>query len=151
MRLICARLLLDVGLQGPLPVFVAACLVCLLTLTLSAHRVMRASRRLAAPAGQLVRQASRIAQGDFGARVDDVDKALGIREVNDLIDAFNRMATALAGMDYLRRDFTSSVSHEFKTPVAAIARPSRPACRARPPGASGSANLTLARLHGAAR
>ena len=33
---------------------------------------------------------------------------------------FNAMAESLSSVEYLQRDFTSSVSHEIKTPVAAI-------------------------------
>jgi signal transduction histidine kinase len=41
-------------------------------------------------------------------------------EIDELADNFNKMARELAGMDYMRKDFMSNVSHEIKTPVTAI-------------------------------
>jgi signal transduction histidine kinase len=119
--LLAAHALAGIELAGPLPALAAACLVCLLTLLLSSHRIMRYSRRLATPLEHLAQGVSRIARGDFDARIDDSCAELGIAEVDELVGSFNRMAAALSGMDYMRRDFTSSVSHEFKTPIAAIA------------------------------
>ena len=44
----------------------------------------------------------------------------GIREIAQLADDFNRMAHELKSVEYLRRDFTSNLSHELKSPVASI-------------------------------
>lgn len=107
-------------MSGPLPALFAACAVCLIALVLSAHQIMRRSRRIAQPGETLQVEAARVAHGDFGARVDESYRDLGIIEVDGLIDSFNKMAEALGSIDYMRRDFTSSVSHEFKTPIAAI-------------------------------
>ncbi len=41
-------------------------------------------------------------------------------ELDELIANFNRMSRELNHMDVLRKDFMSSVSHEFKTPITAI-------------------------------
>ncbi len=49
------------------------------------------------------------------------DKAAGVDELVALAENFNKMAAELEGMDYMRRDFMSNVSHELKTPIAAIA------------------------------
>lgn len=68
------------------------------------------------PMGKLTTAARRVAGGDFEARVcyrsDD--------EIGELVDSFNRMARELGGMEHMRRDFLSNVSHEFKTPIASI-------------------------------
>lgn len=68
------------------------------------------------PVGMLTSAAKRVASGDFDIRVtyrsDD--------EIGELVDSFNRMAQELGGMEHMRRDFLSNVSHEFKTPIASI-------------------------------
>lgn len=74
---------------------------------------MRSPKKLAQEAGV-------IAQGTFDVRIDESYKDFGVDEVTDLVDSFNAMAKALASMDHMQRDFTSNVSHEFKTSIAAI-------------------------------
>lgn len=115
-----AHLAFGISFSGPLPLIAVACVVCLFTLMISFHRIMQSSKRLAQPLEQLAKEAGIIAQGTFDVRIDDSYKDLGVNEVTDLIDSFNAMAKALASMDHMQRDFTSSVSHEFKTPIAAI-------------------------------
>ncbi len=41
-------------------------------------------------------------------------------EIDELAQHFNKMAQELNGMNYMQKDFMSNVSHEIKTPVAAI-------------------------------
>lgn len=67
--------------------------------------------------------AIKIASGDFGSRVE-VD---GADEVADLAHAFNRMSTDLEQnfvrerqLELARRDLIASVSHDLRTPLAAI-------------------------------
>ncbi|MFY9276425.1 MAG: HAMP domain-containing sensor histidine kinase [Clostridium sp.] len=43
-----------------------------------------------------------------------------INEVDELAKNVNKMVAELDGMDYMRKDFMSNVSHEIKTPIAAI-------------------------------
>lgn len=109
-----------ISFSGPLPLIAVACVVCFFTLTISFHQIMRSSKKLAQPLELLAKEAGVIAQGTFDVRIDESYKNLGVDEVTDLVDAFNAMARALASMDHMQRDFTSNVSHEFKTPIAAI-------------------------------
>lgn len=81
---------------------------------------MRSPKKLAQPLEQLAQEAGVIAQGTFDVRIDESYKDFGVDEVTDLVDSFNAMAKALASMDHMQRDFTSNVSLEFKTPIAAI-------------------------------
>lgn len=68
------------------------------------------------PIGEVGQTARRIAQGDFGARLqkrtDD--------EIGELCDIINYMAGELATAEKLKNDFISSVSHELRTPLTAI-------------------------------
>lgn len=59
---------------------------------------------------------SRVARGDFSARVD----VKRCDEIGKIARNFNWMTSQLERIEYLRRDFVSSVSHEFKTPLAAV-------------------------------
>ena len=57
-----------------------------------------------------------IAKGNFDVRL----KPGADDEAGELIRNFNFMAQELKKSDYLKKDFASTVSHEFKTPITAI-------------------------------
>ena len=59
----------------------------------------------------------RVSAGDFSVRLKEKSMFGAIRE---MYGDFNAMAQELAGVETLRSDFVSNVSHEFKTPLAAI-------------------------------
>jgi len=62
----------------------------------------------------------RIVLGDFSVRVTPPAR-FGIDEhFLEIIDCFNQMAQELSGVETLRTDFISNVSHEMKTPLAAM-------------------------------
>ena len=60
-----------------------------------------------------------VAKGDFDVRVR-LDDHINIAEFEDLYNSFNQMAQELGTIETLRDDFVSNVSHEIKTPIAAI-------------------------------
>lgn len=68
------------------------------------------------PIGEVGQTARRIAQGDFGARLQKKNDD----EIGELSDIINYMAGELAAADQLKNDFISSVSHELRTPLTAI-------------------------------
>lgn len=71
-------------------------------------------------ARQIAEATQRIASGDFSARVAPV-KWLAVGEVfQDIVSSFNCMAEELASVETLRTDFIANVSHEMKTPLAAL-------------------------------
>ena len=60
-----------------------------------------------------------VAKGDFSIRVK-LDERVQIEEFEDLYDSFNLMAQELGTIETLRDSFVADVSHEIKTPIAAI-------------------------------
>lgn len=74
------------------------------------------SRRILRPIRALSSATALVARGNFKVRVPESKD----REYNQLIRNFNRMAEELSGIETLRGDFISNVSHEFKTPLASI-------------------------------
>jgi signal transduction histidine kinase len=75
---------------------------------------------LAAAARSLIRRLGagmrRVAAGDYSRPVP-----LGSDpEINDLVEKFNRMAADLKGLEEMRTDFVSMLSHDLKSPLAII-------------------------------
>lgn len=71
-------------------------------------------------ARQIAVAAKKLIAGDFSARVP-TGAAFGMDEsFREIIDCFNQMAQELSGVETLRTDFISNVSHEMKTPLAAM-------------------------------
>ena len=74
------------------------------------------SRTILQPIRDLNKATTEVARGNFSVRVRESMDA----EYGKLTRNFNRMAEELSGIETLRGDFISSVSHEFKTPLASI-------------------------------
>ncbi len=68
------------------------------------------------PVTEMTAATKKLAEGDFSVRLPD-DKP---GEIGELLRSFNGMADALSRTAYLQKDFISSISHEFKTPIASI-------------------------------
>ncbi len=74
------------------------------------------ARGLTQPLRDMASAATRLAAGDYSTRV-----ATGRRdEVGQLAVAFDRMSQELEQVERSRRDLVANVSHELKTPIAAI-------------------------------
>lgn len=58
-----------------------------------------------------------LSKGNFDVRVPENEK---ITEIRQMAQSFNAMAYDLSHIETLRNDFVANVSHEFKTPIAAI-------------------------------
>lgn len=76
------------------------------------------SKKILAPVNKLSKAMSRVAQGDFTVKLESNNK---LNEVQKLYHNFNLMVEELAATETLQMDFVSNVSHEFKTPINAIA------------------------------
>lgn len=62
----------------------------------------------------------RIVAGDFKARIKYVHYEGSKNEFDQIIAGLNKMAEELDGVETLRTDFISNVSHEMKTPLAVL-------------------------------
>ncbi len=62
----------------------------------------------------------RIAKGDFDTRIDKERFSETRHHMTDLIDKINHMASELGGMETMRQDFVSNVSHEIQSPLTSI-------------------------------
>ena len=72
------------------------------------------------PVKSIQKTTEELAKGNFKARVD-IGKTSSTRNEFDIIaDNINKMASELSGIETLRSDFVSNVSHELKTPLAVI-------------------------------
>lgn len=75
-----------------------------------------AMSRISKPIIRISHAAKEVANGNFLIKVDHNSKD----EIGTLAQNFNLMVSELNTMEYLRKDFMSNVSHEFKTPIASI-------------------------------
>ncbi|MGH2603261.1 MAG: sensor histidine kinase [Dehalococcoidia bacterium] len=91
-------------------------IVLLLAIVLFVIFGQRFVRRTAAPIGDVMSAARRVADGDYSARV----KPKGNGEVRDLAESFNTMITRLQANETLRRNLLADVAHELRTPLSVI-------------------------------
>jgi signal transduction histidine kinase len=74
------------------------------------------ARGMTQPLRDMAAAAQRLEQGDYTTRVH----VRSMDEVGQLAAAFNRMSAELEDLERSRRDLVANVSHELKTPIAAI-------------------------------
>ncbi len=72
------------------------------------------------PVKKIIEASKKMIQGDFSARIKPVNTLDEFDGFNEIISYFNRMAEELSGVETLRTDFISNVSHELKTPLAVM-------------------------------
>lgn len=94
--------------------------VIIISLIITALYYLFRKQSLEAPLLQLLDATERISKGDFHVRVDQDSLYGSGNEIGVLISDFNKMAAELEGMDSMRSDFMSNVSHEMKTPLAVM-------------------------------
>lgn len=99
-------------------------LVCILTMFFGGVMFWFGSLHLTKPLSEISDAAKKVAEGNFGVNIIRNEKRRGeyefTNEIDELAVNFNKMAQELKGMEYIRKDFISNVSHELQTPVAAI-------------------------------
>lgn len=73
------------------------------------------------PLWELIEATRRVSEGDFSVTLEmGWSERHTVRELSQLISAFNNMTKELRSTELFRKDFISSFSHEFKTPLASI-------------------------------
>ncbi len=80
-------------------------------------------RRITVPVSEMTRVAEEISHGNYSARI----RRLPRNELGSLGDAINRLAEAVQAnisrrekLEKIRREFSSNISHELKTPLTSI-------------------------------
>jgi signal transduction histidine kinase len=102
------------GERGGGPPFVGP--IVLLVIVVVALLAGRLVRRMAAPIGDVMEAADRVAGGDYAARV----QTRGPVEVRRLAQSFNQMAARLEANEQQRRTLLADVTHELRTPLSVI-------------------------------
>ena len=74
-------------------------------------------RHIILPIKRITGAFDELSAGNFSVRVPETEK---ISEIRELAQRFNSMTYDLSHIETLRNDFAANVSHEFKTPIAAI-------------------------------
>lgn len=72
------------------------------------------------PIKEILKATKKITEGDFSVRIAHRHGLKKTNELDAIIDNFNVMAQELQGIETLRTDFISNVSHEIKTPLSVI-------------------------------
>lgn len=108
----------------PLVVCALALVVCCLTVCLTSAILFVRTKKITVLIKRVNDAITKIASGDFSVRIQNDMKADDRYQYEDELEELtynlNKMVTELQGMDYMRKDFMSNVSHEVNTPVAAI-------------------------------
>ena len=72
------------------------------------------------PVERILNATQKVKNGDFSAKIAPVNFKMFHNELDIIIEDFNTMIEELATTETLKTDFISNVSHEIKTPLAAI-------------------------------
>ena len=116
--------------KGPITSSVALsmCLVtCAITMILGGVALWHSASYVMNPIAEISTGVQKVADGDFTVQLSfhnshrKTKKKSYPDEITEMAMNFNKMTRELNEMDYMRKDFISNVSHEIKTPIAAIA------------------------------
>ena len=94
--------------------------VLLLTLLFTIVDGFRRKFMVERPAKRIIAATEKIMAGDFSVKIEPLHSIDSMDGFNIIIGYINRMAEELSGIETLRTDFISNVSHELKTPLAII-------------------------------
>lgn len=94
--------------------------VLLLSLLLTVFDALRRKLTIERTARRIAEAAKKMVAGDYDVRVPLPSRIIHDDSFREIVECFNKMAQELAGVETLRSDFISNVSHEMKTPLAAI-------------------------------
>lgn len=101
---------------GPNPVMPVVAMM-LFSVILGTFIFGMVSKTILKPINDISEATKAVATGDFTVRLDETQY---INELHDIFTNFNFMVQELSSIETLQNDFVLNVSHEFKTPIAAI-------------------------------
>lgn len=101
-------------LSIPWTLLILLTLLCLFMSTVASYFLMK---KIFNPLNQISVAAGKVASGDFTAEISYRGE---FEELERTFENFNRMVKELNSVEIMRNDFIADVSHEFKTPLAAI-------------------------------
>ena len=94
--------------------------VIVMTLALCIFDEVRRRQIVKKPLKRILEGMDKMMEGDFSVRIPYIRGEESSNEFDAIIKGLNHMAAELSGVETLRTDFISNVSHELKTPLAVI-------------------------------
>ena len=94
--------------------------IILMTILFSVIDMIRRGWMVSRPVKRIREGMDKIVAGDFTTRIPYIKGENSSNEFDSIIKGLNDMTAELAGVETLRTDFISNVSHEIKTPLAVI-------------------------------
>lgn len=101
-------------LYTPWTLLVLLTLLCFFASTVASYFLMK---KIFNPLEQISMAAGKVASGDF---TPEISYQGDFEDMERTFENFNRMVKELNSVEIMRNDFIADVSHEFKTPLAAI-------------------------------
>lgn len=102
----------------------AGLIFCALVITIDAFLFWSGSEHLITPLLKVNDVVTQVAKGNFKVQIKRQEISNKnyqyFNEIDELSKNVNKMVKELDGMEYMRKDFMRNVSHEVKTPIAAI-------------------------------
>ena len=92
-------------------------LLALVSLLIGTVIALYVGRLIVRPVQNISEAFDELSAGNFDVKVPENEK---LREIREMAQHFNAMTYDLSHIETLRSDFVANVSHEFKTPIAAI-------------------------------
>lgn len=99
---------------------VTFCNVLFLTLLFTIGSAIRRKFTVDQPVREIQKVLDRLTSGDYSARIPESFIAGKYGKFGKIAESINDLAKELSGVETLRTDFISNVSHELKTPLAVV-------------------------------
>ena len=112
-----ASLLLS-DVVGLLPAIIGV--VVMVGILFAAGDAYRRYRTVERPVREIQAALDKLIEGDFGTRITVSKEMSNEHHFDEIAHSINALAEELSGVETLRTDFIANVSHELKTPLAAI-------------------------------
>lgn len=94
--------------------------VLFLTLLFTIGDIIRRKFTVDRPVSEIQNVLDRLTKGDYSARISETFIAGKYSKFGEIAESINTLARELSGVETLRTDFISNVSHELKTPLAVM-------------------------------